>query len=188
MSESAQQRGKPGTREALLDAVDELLAERGWAACSLQAVARRAGLTTGAVYSTFGSRGALLAAALVRQIGEQAGLPKGVRDLRKAVRIFASGYHAATLRTEGVYLLLAQLDLVRLAATDQGIADALKDVHQRQVEDLRQDIASRGGDASRTQQLVAVLQGLALQQIAFGGQVSERTFVEAALHALDLAT
>src|SRR3982751_1595737 len=98
MSESsaaARLRGRTSTRERLLQAVDELHAERGWTACSLQAVARRAGLTTGAVYSTFGSRGALLAAWMVRRVEDQ-GLPEDEPDLRRAVEAFARGYYHST--------------------------------------------------------------------------------------------
>src|SRR3954471_7516339 len=114
---AARPRGRADTRERLLEAVGELRAERGWAACSLQAVARRAGLTTGAVYSTFGSRGALLAAWMVHRV-ERFGLPDEEPDLVRAVTAFARSYYAQTQTAEGLELVTMQLDLVRLAATD----------------------------------------------------------------------
>jgi AcrR family transcriptional regulator len=50
------------TRQRLLAAAASEVAERGIAAASLDAISARAGLTKGAVYSTFGSRGELLLA------------------------------------------------------------------------------------------------------------------------------
>lgn len=182
-------RGRPQTREALLNAVDELVAERGWRACSLQAVARRSGLTTGAVYSTFGSRGALLAAALVRRSAEQARLPRDGRSGRDAVASFARDYHRAVQSEQGRNLVLAQLDLVSLARTDPVVAEALTSAHEALlaglVDDLEHLLALDRAAAARTgQRLLAVLQGLTLQQVAFGSSVRERDAVEAALLVL----
>jgi AcrR family transcriptional regulator len=50
------------TRQRLLAAAMSEVGERGVAGASLDAIAARAGLTKGAVYSTFGSRGDLLLA------------------------------------------------------------------------------------------------------------------------------
>jgi AcrR family transcriptional regulator len=190
VSEAAVQRGRPGTRDALLDAVDGLLAERGWSACSLQAVARRAGLTTGAIYSTFGSRGALLAASMMRRTGS-AGLPVDEPDLARAVAHFARSYHAASQDPGGVNLFIAQIDLLRLGATDDGVAAALADTFRLQLDALTTDVAARRGgspSSSRevTQRLLAVLQGLMLQQVGFGADLGERAFVDAALDAVGL--
>lgn len=48
------------TREAILDAAEELIATHGYAATSVNAVAHRAGVTIGALYGRFGSKQALL--------------------------------------------------------------------------------------------------------------------------------
>jgi AcrR family transcriptional regulator len=186
------QAGRPGTREALLEAVDALVSERGWSECSLQAVARRAGLTTGAVYSTFGSRGALLAASMVRRIEADAGLLADEPDLQRAITVFARKHHTATQVPEGVHLVLAQLDLVRLGSTDAGVAAALRLAHERLLDALTADVVARsdiqaGPARELAQRLVGVLQGLTLQQIAFGGDLSERVFVDAATNAMGLA-
>src|SRR3954454_8137869 len=95
LSAVARPRGRADTRERLLAAVGELRADRGWPACSLQAVPRRAGLTTGAVYSTFGSRGALLAAWMVRRV-ERFDLPADEPELAGAVTAFARGCFGQT--------------------------------------------------------------------------------------------
>ncbi|MDP9182585.1 MAG: TetR/AcrR family transcriptional regulator [Actinomycetota bacterium] len=183
------ERGRPGTRDALLDAVDAIVAERGYAACSLQAVARRAGLTTGAVYSTFGSRGALLAAANERRSAD-AGLPADEPDLRKAVSALARNYYDVGQNPERFNLVLAQLDLVRLGFTDPGVAESLHETYTRMHAALADDLERRAGGSlpgpglEVSQRLVAVLQGLMLQSIAFGGDIPERVFVEAALAAV----
>jgi AcrR family transcriptional regulator len=57
--------GQPGskrqrTRDALIEAAFQLVAERGFAAASLEAIAARAGLTKGAIYSNFQNRADLL--------------------------------------------------------------------------------------------------------------------------------
>jgi AcrR family transcriptional regulator len=183
-------RGKQSTREALLDAVEELLAERGWMACSLQAVTRRAGLTTGAVYSTFGSRGALLAAAMMRRTEANASLPVDEPDLTKAVMLYASNYWSATQNDEGVQLVTLQLDLMRLANDDPSIADALGSAYEGLIATMVADFDTRGFavqgvttlDAVR--RLVGVLQGLTLQNVAFDAQIGEAAFVAAALAAV----
>ncbi|MFJ5232238.1 TetR/AcrR family transcriptional regulator [Kitasatospora sp. NPDC088391] len=54
-------------REAVLRAAAALLADRGYAACSMAAVAERAGIATGSVYQHFSSK-AELAVALFRTV------------------------------------------------------------------------------------------------------------------------
>lgn len=56
-----------GQREALLGAAADLLAEGGYAACTVSAVARRAGVADGTLYTHFGAK-ADLAAELFRRI------------------------------------------------------------------------------------------------------------------------
>jgi len=51
-------------RAALLDAAREVLAERGYGDASVSGIAARAGLSTGAVYSIFGSKAELVLALL----------------------------------------------------------------------------------------------------------------------------
>ncbi|MFB7877872.1 TetR/AcrR family transcriptional regulator [Nocardia sp. NPDC056064] len=59
-----------GTREALLDAAMESLRERGYAATSARAVARRAGVSQGALQHHFPSKVSLVEAALLRLMGQ----------------------------------------------------------------------------------------------------------------------
>jgi AcrR family transcriptional regulator len=192
-SDQALGRGRPGTRDALLDAVDELVAERGWAACSLQAVTRRAGLTTGAVYSTFGSRGALLAAAVERRSAE-AGLPTDEPDLERAVTAMARSHWRACQTQEGVNLVHAQLELLRLGFSDPGVAESLQDTYSRMTTTLADDLERlasgrlAGPALEVAQRLTGVLQGLTIQSIALGSDIPEHVFVEAALAAVRTAS
>src|SRR4051812_28940180 len=59
---------KAATRKKLLDAAAILIARHGAVATSLDAIAEKAGLTKGAVYSNFGNKEALIDA-----LGERAG-------------------------------------------------------------------------------------------------------------------
>lgn len=187
-------RGRTTTREALLDAVDELLVERGWAGCSLQAVARRAGLTTGAVYSTFGSRGALIAAYMVRRTADVSGLAPDEPDLARAVAAYARTFSAMGRGVAGSHLLTAQLDLMRMAATDPALAEPMRAAYTRQLAGLVSDIEVRArsqelpaAPAEVAQRMVAVLQGLTLQRFALADDFDEQVFVDAALAAIGMS-
>jgi AcrR family transcriptional regulator len=52
------------TRQRLLDAATEVFLEKGYEGTRVAEIARRAGLTTGAIYGNFGSKADLLTAAL----------------------------------------------------------------------------------------------------------------------------
>lgn len=56
----------PSTRQRLLDVAFDLLLEQGYRDTTVQAVARRAGLTIGAIYANFANKHHLLAEAALR--------------------------------------------------------------------------------------------------------------------------
>ena len=58
------------TRVRLLAAAYELLVERGYQTTTVQNVARRAGLTTGAIYANFANKQELMAAAVLERVFE----------------------------------------------------------------------------------------------------------------------
>src|SRR5688572_12463212 len=68
-SEDAPAPGPPAsaasTRDRLLSAAYDLLVARGYQATTVQAVAREAGLTTGAIYANFGGKQELMAQAVL---------------------------------------------------------------------------------------------------------------------------
>ncbi|MGI8608953.1 MAG: TetR/AcrR family transcriptional regulator [Candidatus Dormibacteria bacterium] len=123
MSSAPSGRGsrKSGTRRQLLDAAAQVVAEKGFAGASLMEIAERAQLTTGAVYSNFRSKEALLLALITDQL-DRAGdnpprTPRELLDvarqaavmpagsdiqevLRSQVEIFLLGLRDATVRHE----------------------------------------------------------------------------------------
>ena len=80
----------------LLDVAEELFAERGFAATSMDELAQRAGVTKPVVYDHFGSKDGVLAAGIARGRAELATLTlaavEGVDDageaLRRALHVF----------------------------------------------------------------------------------------------------
>lgn len=68
----SQEERRSETRAALLDAGASLFAERGIAGASVDAIARAAGRTSGALYDHFGSKEGLLFALLETWVGDAA--------------------------------------------------------------------------------------------------------------------
>jgi AcrR family transcriptional regulator len=106
------------TRQRLLAAAMSEVAERGMAGASLDAIAARAGLTKGAVYSTFGSRAELLL-AMVDELPHpelEVTIPtSGAIDWDRLGRELAA---AADTAPQQVFLLL---ELMAQAQRDSGI-------------------------------------------------------------------
>jgi AcrR family transcriptional regulator len=69
------------TRQRLIEAAAQLIAEEGYERVSVQAVARRAGLTNGAIYGNFRDKAHLLAAAVELRLHR---LADAVEEGRKA--------------------------------------------------------------------------------------------------------
>ncbi|MBL9077903.1 MAG: TetR family transcriptional regulator [Planctomycetes bacterium] len=84
------------TKQTILDAAEELLAEQGYAATSLRQLTARAGVNLAAVHYHFGGKEALAKAVLARRIApinaerlrRLAALPAGNRDTAAIVRAF----------------------------------------------------------------------------------------------------
>jgi len=64
----------PTTRQRLLDVAFELLLEQGYQDTTVQAVARRAGLTIGAIYANFANKHHLMAEAALRALDRVTGM------------------------------------------------------------------------------------------------------------------
>jgi AcrR family transcriptional regulator len=92
------------TRDRLLHAAYELLVARGYQATTVQAVARQAGLTTGAIYANFGGKQELMAHAV---------LDEWYRTERAVLDELLTAYGGAQLDGEGGNLTEA---LTRLMA------------------------------------------------------------------------
>lgn len=114
------------THERVLDAAVEVFSEVGWAALSMGKVADRAGVSRQTVYNEVGTKAALAAAMVGRELGRFLDAVDdafaGQDDLREAVR--AAAYAVFTL-ADGNRLLHATLaperggnDLLPLIAVD----------------------------------------------------------------------
>lgn len=127
-------------RLALVGAAAELLAERGYAACSVAAVAQRAGMASGTVYRHFPSKADLVAEVFRSVVGrEVAAVRAAVRDeaalpdrIAAVITTFASRAMksprlAYALLTEPVDPVVDALRLEFRIAFRDIVADAIAD-------------------------------------------------------------
>jgi AcrR family transcriptional regulator len=128
------------TRDRLLAAAAEVFAERGYEGAALADIARRAGLTTGAVYSRFRNKAELLlevvrgaleaqqAAAVAASRGAAAAFPDLVAEFvdpgRAASRALVVEAHVAARRDPAVGELLRSFQSHRLASLAALVIDA----------------------------------------------------------------
>lgn len=124
---------KEQTRRRLLRAALEIVAEKGFANASLAEIANRAGVTTGAVYSNFRSKEALLLGLVDWQLAEAleadpAGWPtaddsgRAVEQRMVETAVFAARY-ADTAHSRRLAVL--QMELFLLALRDRKVRTAL---------------------------------------------------------------
>lgn len=85
----------PDTRERLLAAATEVFVEKGYAGTRVAEIARRAGLTTGAIYGNFGSKADLLTEALAHGCSTQHRLFLDVLALAPRDEVAAAAVDAA---------------------------------------------------------------------------------------------
>jgi AcrR family transcriptional regulator len=108
------------TRAKLLEAALELVREKGYEQTTLEAVAKRAGMTTGAIYGNFKNREELLAAMgqaywpdIKPKVKPGASLPEIMRALAKAtIAVMPDRKAMAVGRLTGVAYTLRQKDLL----------------------------------------------------------------------------
>jgi AcrR family transcriptional regulator len=126
------------TRRRVIDSARELFLEQGYPATTIAAVARRAGVSADTIYSTFGSKGALLKGVLDVVIGgddapspllDRAD-PQAMRaepDQRRQLAMFAAGI------TQQLERIRPMDDILRsAAAVDAVAADLRADLQLRQ--------------------------------------------------------
>lgn len=127
-------------REALIEASEAVLAERGVEGYSLREVARRAGVSPAAPAHHFGDAAGLLTAVATLAYDEltaalEAGNARGGDDPVARLREQGVGYVGFALRYPGRFGLMFRTDLHRSAALAVS-ADAAFDVLERGVRDL----------------------------------------------------
>src|SRR3954466_2216795 len=98
------------TRERLIEAAARVFAEKGYDRAGVQEIARRAGLTTGAIYGRFSGKAELLQAAIESRTSDE------FDELFARHRF--DGHASDLLRTVGAHLVTPRPD-VRGAATGE---------------------------------------------------------------------
>ena len=191
---AAPQRGGEETRRRLVESAVEVFADRGYHAATLGEIAARAGLTTGAVYSTFGSKKALLLAACSAGSAED-----GLEDafaaapsLREALEDLVLGRAREGLSPETLRLLKLQVEVLKLGLREPELLAATSTTGRRQLEvaaRLIEGLAARDGvdlpmpATELAVVLSAMLNGLGLIQLVDPTVVPEHVFLRG-LYAL----
>jgi AcrR family transcriptional regulator len=111
----------------------EVIAERGFAGASLEAIARRAGVTRGSIYSNFADREALLMAAVASQGMSLDRSFAEVLPLREQLRRFAESLLAQFPAAAGGGSLVIEYQLYAMGQPDlrQRLAAAYADMFEK---------------------------------------------------------
>lgn len=129
------------SRDRLLDAALECLAERGYAGTTFPEVVRRAGLSNGALWRHFRSKAELMVAASLHSeetLGRHAAPGgDGVVDLDEAVARLWSWVHQPAFQ--------ALIELLRASRGDAELADALTNADERAADLFFSAVASLVG-------------------------------------------
>jgi AcrR family transcriptional regulator len=171
-----QQQRRAATRARLLAATQAALVERGYAGTTTTEVCRRAGLSQGALFRHFASKGELLAATAEQLFAHlidayRDGLPRlaGVQDRAEAaVRLLWEVFEDPRL--------LAAIELYAAARTDRELALRLAPVAERHGEKLHRlahelfpEAAARGTEFDAVVSVVVqAIQGATLGSLASG--------------------
>lgn len=176
-------------RAALLDAAAQLAEERGYAGTSLSAVAARAGLSTGAVYSIFGSKVELFMDLLLQDWQVPAGgeLAAEAADVPEFLVAYARRWVAGLRGSDARRAFELELELYLAALRDPRILAKTGRIFAASQEQLAEDlalVAGRGSPlpmpaAELARTVVAVLQGLSQMAVAAGEEPDEELFVRA---------
>jgi AcrR family transcriptional regulator len=147
----------------LVAAALEIVAEKGFAAASLDEIAARAGMTKGAIYSNFSGKAELLLAAMMaRGLTVEATPPDGA-TLAEHVRGMAAPLAATIRRAHGEEALVAQFQVYALSDPElwAGLGEAYAAMFAKTAEYLAQmPGAERAGMPPR--RLAVALQAVAL--------------------------
>lgn len=176
-------------RAALLAAAAELAREHGYAGTSLAAVAARAGLSTGAVYSIFGSKVELFIEVLLPDWHVPSGdeLPRHTEDVPTFLEAYARHW-AATLRRGDARkafelafeLYLGALREPALLAKARSIFTASQEQLTCHIERVAAGAALAVPAPELARTVVAALQGLSQLAVALDEEPDEELFARVA--------
>jgi AcrR family transcriptional regulator len=167
-----QEERRAATRAALLDAALECLVEHGYEGTTTGLVCERAGVSRGAHQHHFGTRPALVAAAL-----EELAMRRG-EDIRRELASLPQGDARIELALDAIWgwftgpLFDASVDLAAAARTDEELRASLAPVERRLSQETlrccREMLAADAEDPSRDpliQMTLGTVRGLALLPI-----------------------
>ncbi|WP_067541137.1 TetR/AcrR family transcriptional regulator [Nocardia crassostreae] len=192
-------------REALIEAAVAEMAVKGYAAARLEDIAERAEVTTGAIYSIFGSKQGLLAATIehlgLRIGAATADLESPELTLPEVLRGLA-GLYFRTAVSDGAHRQMAfELEATGAALRDPAVGEILRAAVTDAVDqcfaglltDRRITAAPKASRTTAEQAhrlavaATALLSGLAQRAVLAPGTVTEDEFVSAALALASLA-
>ncbi len=150
------------TREALITATLELIDEKGLAGASLEAIARRAGMTRGAIYSNFESRAELILAAVSERALRIDRTFQPAESLKAQLRHFAEGLITQLPRAQGVGRWHAEFQLY--SVTDEEMRQKVADVFRQGFADMSRVLAGQ----HRSLKIPASALVMAIQAMAMG--------------------
>lgn len=181
---------KAESRERILNAAARQIREGGLESISIAELMKSAGLTHGAFYAHFSSRGALLAAALDRALsdGKQAALEasssKGVLNLKSIVNSYLSPAHRDAVG-EGCAVSSLAGDVSR---AEEGVRRVMQDHMERFLAET-QLVIGQGAKARRLALSTwsTMVGALALARLFKGDAISDEFLREARAAILDRA-
>lgn len=159
---------RPNSREAILNAAEEIVVEAGAAHLTLDAVAERAGVSKGGLLYNFSTKEALLQAMLARHIGhvmqmEQDTydtLPAGPgRGLKASLLTALECKKCARDRSLGASMIAA-------GANDPKLLEPIRELHRRRLARLTESTGAAAGPAfERAAVLFLAADGLLLTEM-----------------------
>ena len=169
---------KAATRDVLLDTARRVFVDRGYHGASLDQVAREAGFTKGAVYSAFGSKGAMFLAVWDREIEERWARLEAEPLRGDELRRRRNSDWFERIRAERGWTL-ALLEFRLQAARDPQLNAAYAERHRRVVERVGAMLGRAGGDPDAALDVVALSNGYALEHVAIPDEATEERYAAA---------
>lgn len=149
------------TRQALIEATLAVIEEKGLAGASLEAIARHAGMTRGAIYSNFDSRAELLLAAVSHRLLRIDRTFEPAESLKAQLRQFAQGLIEAMPKAQGVGRWHAEFQLY--SVTDPEMRDKVAQVFHTGFAEMTAKFAAQHAElAIPARSLVLAVQAMAM--------------------------
>jgi AcrR family transcriptional regulator len=158
---------KGGGRDALIQASAEIIAEEGLRNLTYRNVAQRAGVVHGLVRHHFGTREALIEAALEHSVARSirdSGLGNPISDIDQ----LAAGLAETVERDPGQQVF--QYELILQSTRQQDLKPLVERLHTQYREAMLAELKllGFGDDAPLANLMFAALDGLVFQQVALG--------------------